>query len=322
VPVISGLGIIFNTWCVAVFAMIARRKDNSPNSHMFKYLLLKAVHDDVQFLIQIFAPLYYCTGCLTYQTYASQVWYIWFYYYVECINELCSGFYEVAATLDCLLTINQKLECCKKNLVFYIVSVSVFAFAALFYTFFLFNFTIVKYTRVIGDYQNKTTGVVNQTVQQFYVYEYSEFSTSSANIILKRAHGVLRDVVTLVVLVILNVMIMLTVRQSVNSRRRLTNNNTNASARNVTIMIVVIGCNYLCGHVTSFVKYLFLIDSPSPFRSCFTAISELLFYLSYLTPFFIYFAFNRVFRSYAFGLKVEVSQGQTRATKTINQTNV
>jgi hypothetical protein len=130
ITIVSVIGIVVNTWCVVVFSMIIHKEKLS--NHMFKYLLLKALHVDVQFLVQVFAPLYYCTTCSTYQTYASQFWYIWFYYYVECINELCSGFYDVAATFDCLITINQKFDCCRKNLSFYIISTGVFIFPVLY----------------------------------------------------------------------------------------------------------------------------------------------------------------------------------------------
>lgn len=50
----------------------------------------------------------------------------------------------------------------------------------------------------------------------------------------------------------------------------------------------------------SFIKYCF-IRTPSSFRTCFTNISELLFYTSYATPFFIYMSFNRTFRANALG---------------------
>jgi hypothetical protein len=59
VPAVSVLGVFTNTYCVAVFALIIRNE--KLNGHMFKYLLLKALHDDTQFIIQSFSPLYYCT---------------------------------------------------------------------------------------------------------------------------------------------------------------------------------------------------------------------------------------------------------------------
>jgi hypothetical protein len=335
IPTISGVGIIANTWCVAVFAMIIYKERH--NNHMFKYLLLKALHDDIQFLIQIFAPLYYCSTCSTYQTYASQIWYIWFYYYVECVNELCSGFYEVAAAFDCLININKKFECCKKNLYFYVISVAVFVFSAVYYIFFLYNFKITGYVRVIDAYfdANLNTTVANQT-REYFLYEYTEFASTDLSKVFSRGHGMLRDVITLVVLVILNGMILLTIKRSVQMKKNMTMSGGNAqqqaavvkrpkhgsvraaeeAQRNVTIMIVLIGINYFGGHFTSFVRYLFLVDKPSPFRSCFVAISEFLFYLSYVTPFFIYFGYNKVFRAYALGLKrprvAEISVARTR----------
>lgn len=57
IPSISGMGILTNTWCIIVFIRIIRN-ERSLTSHMFKYLLLKAIHDDIQFLIQVNNTIY------------------------------------------------------------------------------------------------------------------------------------------------------------------------------------------------------------------------------------------------------------------------
>jgi hypothetical protein len=111
-PAISVIGVIGNTYTIVVLALIIRYEKQI--GHMFKYLLAKAVHDQIHFIVQSFAPLYYCTYCSTFQTYASQVWYIYFFFYVECINELSSAFFELMATFDCLITLKKKLAFCHK----------------------------------------------------------------------------------------------------------------------------------------------------------------------------------------------------------------
>jgi hypothetical protein len=83
--------------------------------------------------------------------------------------------------------------------------------------------------------------------------------------------------------------------------------NANEAERNVKIMIVVSGVNYFLGHVYMFISYCILIR-PSVFRTCFFNITLVFFYTSYMTPFFIYFACNKLFRSYALGYKRDGSR--------------
>lgn len=259
--------------------------------------------------------MYYCTTCSTYQSYSSQVWYIWFYYYVECINELCSGMYEVAATFDCLITISKRLACCKKQISFYLTSVTMFVFAASYYIFFLFNFAIVKKKAQLGSYFDAS---LNQTVNQtreFFVYEYTEFSYTDLNSSFKIAHGLMRDGVLLILSVMLNILLMFKLKKimkkkiristvsldgsKLTSRQSSTLINARRAHKNMAIMMIVSGLNYLIGHAPSFIKYCFMV-TPSQFRSCFTLVSLVLFYSSYATPFFIYVTFNKMFRSHIF----------------------
>ncbi len=124
------------------------------HSNMFKYLLLNAINDAIQFVIQSFAPLFYTNP----STYASQVWFIGFYYSVESVNELSSGFFELAATFDCMITINRKFDCCKKKLFFYVTGLAIFVYSSLFYVFFLLRFKISKMPTANLDAAKNTAG--------------------------------------------------------------------------------------------------------------------------------------------------------------------
>lgn len=154
IPAISVVGVVTNTWCIYAFVRILRNSRASIASNMFKYLLLKSIQDDCQFLVQVFAPLYYCVTCSTYQTFSSQVWYIGFYYYVEATNELASGLYDLAATFDCLLAIGNQCRVFQSTFMFYTLSTVIFLFSALFYIFFLFDFRI---SPVIDITNNQTS---------------------------------------------------------------------------------------------------------------------------------------------------------------------
>jgi hypothetical protein len=337
VPAVSVLGVFTNTYCIVVFGLIIKHEQQ--NGHMFKYLLMKAVHDDIQFIIQSFSPLYYCTTCSTYNTYASQVWYIGFYFYVECVNELSSGFFEIAAAFDCWISIKGKLAYCKRQLVFYAVSAAISVYTVLFYIFFIFNFEIVRKSRVEGA-QNVS----------YYVYEYTDFSRSETNVVFRFMHGFTRDAFALIAILLLNLLILLTMKKTIKKKRELNGHMTvnkadlavipsratfstassktrnggeskttngskseesaSSAERNIKIMLVASGVNYFFGHVFMFVSYCVLIK-PSVFRTCFFNMTLVFFYASYMTPFFIYFACNKLFRSYALGMRKRIDRVNT-----------
>lgn len=317
-PALSVLGVFTNAYCVLVFALIVRYEP--PNGHMFKYLLLKAVHDTVQFVVQSFAPLYYCTMCGTAGTYAEQVWFVGFFYYVESINELASGLFDVTATLDCYLNIKQKLGCCRTKLTLYAVVVLATVYPCLFYVFLFFQFAIVRVSS-----GNETASASSD---YYYKYELSDFAYSEADVVFRFIHGIVRDVLILVALLVLNAMLVLTMHNATRKRIELTGGAQVAARKvsnsamqlgaghhgerhnsvlvrqavqaehNVRVMMLANGLNYLLGHVWSFVAYCALLE-PSVFRSCFVQIALGPFYASYVTPFFVYLACNKKFRAYA-----------------------
>ena len=74
---INILGIMYNLICVYVFSRIVKSQRNE--GHMFKYLLVKAIHDSISFLTNIFYSQYFCESCEARKFYIVQIWYIWFY---------------------------------------------------------------------------------------------------------------------------------------------------------------------------------------------------------------------------------------------------
>jgi cation transporter-like permease len=348
-PALSVVGILANTWCVVLFSLILRHERQ--NGHMFKYLLLKAVHDVIQFLAQVFVPLYYCTSCGTYGTYSEQVWAVWFYWYVECVNELCSALFEVAATWDCLITLTMKFQCCQNNVVFYVTSAVFTIYPCLYYIFLLYEFQIVKVTIVdqIVDVSNSSGVFLKNVTSSYYTYEYTDFVNTQTYFVFRFMNGMVRDVILLVLLLVLNGLILSTMKRSLERKRRMTlttlnptvtggnlvqsvgrkrsvatsaatrNQAVNDAERNVTIMIVASGVNYFVGHVVMFVKNC-VFTKPSVVTSCLQGIGVFVFYASYASPFFIYFAFNKLFRSYAFG-KRNVNTGIANRSIAASRTN-
>jgi hypothetical protein len=175
-------------------------------------------------------------------------------------------------------------------------------------------------------------------LESYYIYDYTEFYGTSLNKAFRFSHGLIRVAIALFVLLGLNFLILVTMKKSIKNKIKLTRSNQNVfgdapltilsrttstiprtgtaksksnrrsvgsssarqAERNVTVMILVSGFNYLLGHIHGFVTYCVLIE-PSVFKSCYASLTLYLFYVSYVTPLFIYFACNKLFRSYALG---------------------
>ena len=225
---ISVVGLITNSICIVVFTMIIMGEKSLPGQ-MFKYLLFKAIYDTAQFWIQVFAPLYFCPTCSTYETYGSQLWYVWFYYYAENLFELASGFLEVAATFDCLITVKQMFPRLKTNRACLIFVTIVSVYSTLFYIFRIFTYNIVeiqavKRNETIGN--NETSLVLTPSR---FVLQASEFSKTALSETLGLMHTASRDAFVMIVTLILNMFLLMTLKDAVKLKKRMTTSRTIAS---------------------------------------------------------------------------------------------
>ena len=234
-PAICVVGFITNTICIIVFAMILMGERSLPGQ-MFKYLLFKAINDALLFLTQVFAPLYYCATCSTYQTLATQIWYVWLFYYLRNVVELASGFLEVAATFDCLICIKQKFAHLKTNLTCYIVVISLTVFSAIFYIFRLMVYDIVE-KRSAKNVTMTTSEGLNRTMlitSSYYVIQSTAFSKSVLNKVFMFVHVSLRDALVMILTIILNIFLVGTLKDSVRLKKRIVSSRTSVMIMTTT----------------------------------------------------------------------------------------
>lgn len=321
---LSAVGVVLNTYCIVVFSLIVAKERTVGN--MFKFLLVKAIHDDIQAVIQIFALFYSCVSCQTFGTYWMQVWYIYFYFYIGSINQLCSGWLEIASTLDRLIMIYNIFSFGKTKLYFIIVNVVLIIYSSVFYLDYIFTFRIVeKHVAMNSTSSNDSYEIT------YFAYELTEFSSSTFAVVLQLWETLHRDAIVMILLVILNTFILIKFKEtmskkrnrmqklsiipnpathetnaSVNSTRPTATSNAQmqsveAAERNLTIMIVMTGINYIIGHTATFVNQAIFFGVLSPTKDCLIKMSLFFFYFSYSTPFLIYVSVNKLFRSYAFG---------------------
>jgi hypothetical protein len=306
-PVISALGIVVNLFSSIVFYLM--NKNIKLPGQMFKYFFLKSVNDMLQFVFQIFSPVYYCDGCTEKTTYGGAVWYIAFFYYAECVVELCSSWLEVFATLDCLVIITKKFRFINTKTFCYTASILIHVYALVYYLFWFFSLSIEK--DIDSDY---------------FIVKTTEFYTTKLVVIMRYIHTIQRDLIVFILLLLLNILIFIQFKSNTTRKVKLLNvknkiqktthvsfsvgdmttnqtvernkyRSAEKAERNNRNMIVLVAINYFIGHFGSILYYI-PFPASAEFWSCFYDLDLTPFYLSYIIHNVFYFIYNKHFYKY------------------------
>jgi hypothetical protein len=301
-------GLLFNAICVIIFVRIIIKE--KPYGHMFKYLLVKAINDTI---------FYASHGSNFFITFNKREWsmgqciqLVWFSNYLENINQILSGLLEIAATLDCFLTISNRFKCCHKSTIYFCINtMGLIVLSSLFSLYSLYTYEMI----FIG-------GTICYT-------KFSKFHSSELWSNLNLIYLIIRDVVILVILLVLNILIFRILREATRRRKLLRSGYTttiqnpdgngdgdhqnksnnfklirqaqHAECKKI-IMILFIGVNYFVFH---FPIFFFTLSNIVPLERvwlCKAMVIKLFFNLSYISPLFIYLYSNRTFRKYFFNL--------------------
>jgi hypothetical protein len=291
-PIINIISFLMNFICVLVFLKVLKnkRRANEPasSSIMYKYLLLKSICDTLTGLIQtsvlIFKENNY-SGSLV-----RSIWSLVFYLYFSQSFYLASGFFEIAATFNCAISIEKKLKWLQTKLSFYITTVGLFAFCFVYQSFYFIFKRIEK-----KQFINNTTVIIYYYIDGIVSnYKYEQNFVLSASII--------RDLVCLLILIILNAFILFKMIQIRRRRSHLQNNSQSANRLNSRRaehrkikMIVSLFIMYTFGHLPyTFVHLNLLHDYIYNYVIYY---SEISLAISYSTSFFIYLFFDIKFNS-------------------------
>jgi hypothetical protein len=298
-PCIIGFSFVTNLICCSIFTTIIRKQKNDDSSKMWRYLFLKSICDTLSAFMVSFFPAYGCNECFTLNTYVMQVWYIWFYRYFTSVFLLASAAFETAATFDCAITIDKKMQFCQKNLSFGIISAFIFIFCLTFESFWLFSFKIQS--DAISSSQ-----IIHLTLQ-------TDFYKSQLASHLRFAHSMLRDFLVQILLFIINVYILYKLREVRKRKNALQNkmlikkDSSTAVVRHAGIekahtrkikMIMILCCNYILGHLPITIFYLPIGEKRgSLFWNYWGVFSNLIYSISLSITLFVYFFFNKQFKS-------------------------
>jgi hypothetical protein len=278
---IQAVGAILNLFCIIIFIKIIKT-ERSENGHMFKYLFIKSIFDFIYQSSQLPSIYYYN---YSHQSYIMQFWYKWMVYYLTIIASVASVYFEVAAVLDCLIMISNRLLICRKRACFITITIIIITFFFIFY--------IPWSLRIQIFIKNSNT-----TSTSSIIYSHKTINRGYFNYF-KIIHTFIRDIVPIVLIVIINILIFLFIKSATKRRELLekTGNQSNLlmsslkAQRNKFKMILVTALIYIL-HVPFIISYTFDVSQ------CFTYVSKLLFLTSYAIPIFSYFFFNKKFRRY------------------------
>jgi hypothetical protein len=282
------VGTISNLICLIVFTKILKQVQSC---QLYNYLFMKSLNDFFMFLLLIINPFYKLDyfNNIRYLL-VMQIWYKYYDHYFKQVFKLMSILFEVIATFDCYISIvnNSKLKFLITKSFFYINTSIVFVFSVLFILIKLFVYDIV-----LKADKKRYTIVKNQL---YYSDNYRIFSFLNKT---------LRNLVLPIVLIIINILIYIQLRNISTFKKNLTSNNSIAVSTSIKAkenkikMILACTINLILLQTPSiFYSFFGKFTNNDSFWECYGALFSFLSTISYITPILIYFSYNKVFKEY------------------------
>jgi hypothetical protein len=280
--IISSFCFILNILCIIVFTMI--NKSLRTNGQMYKYLLMKSICDFIIAIIYLLNQYYIKAPFSIYYSFWLQIFEKYIYRFFSGLLKTYSIYFEIMATIDCFLSIENKYKFLISKKAFYFNSFFIFLFFIPFYGVKLFVYDIVHFDT---DYYLLT----KNNLYLSYFYEIFTF-----------IHSFFRDILGTILLIFFNFLIFLKLKMNSRRKKELRNNSAHAKAMNVeknkAKMIYASGSNHFLFHFPSIIYNLRGKYIASEFWDIYNDFKNILIILSYTTPFIIYILFNRVFQKH------------------------
>jgi hypothetical protein len=285
--IVIPVGLVLNLICIVIFFKIVKENRNRA-SNLFEYLFLKSFWDFFIFISYCPILIYVDFDSKRNTSFIMQVWVKWVEYYLIIGLQLLSVIFEVLASLDCLLLVTRRLSFLKTRRTFYIITLISILFC---FTFYIPNL----FKNVINlKYNNSNITLINhQSEEKVYFVGWSKFFSSQFAKYHYIVHYILRDIVALIILCVINVLILISLRNTTKRKKKLTIiaiESINAEKNKIN-MILFTGIIYLL-HVPMILnnfEYFFI-------RSCYGVVCHVLFNISNSIPIVSYILFNRKFK--------------------------
>ena len=289
-PVISVFGIFLNFLSVIVFLQILKK--NKDYSSMFKYLLIKSLDNGMRSIINSFATFNYCLNCEYSRSYATLIWFIYFFIYVARSLEMCSSFMDVMATFECYIGITGKFKILHSKNIPNIIIPLVHIFSLIFSIHYLFRYKIVP---------SNLINVLNET--KYYKHDFTEFHYTDIGFMFRLLESGLTHITPFVLLFLINCLIILTFRNTSVRKLKLNQNIHQSNSvkmalkveKKIQIMIVLSGVNFMIGHV-GMILFSFNLPVSEQFQICFVNFYNSMYSFSLIINIFFYYFYNNHFR--------------------------
>jgi hypothetical protein len=282
------LGTIFNFVCIFIFLKICRQQQNANQGNMYKYLTVKSVCDFL-FLLMMTVDVFFNRIDGTKNTsFVLQVWLIIFDWYAFCVTSLASVMLEIAASIDCYLLISNIFTFLIKKKCFYIVTAVVTIFCVSFYVPLLFFNDIVRIEKGQG-----------------YKVERTRFYRWKSTVYYFMVHDILRDVLPVIILSIINILILVSLRNATKRRKNLAKSRIISIAQKISLkkskkaelnkMKMILFTNLM--HIFHLPMIIYNLQLKSV-NQCYTHLAQTLLVASYSIPIISYILYNNNFKKF------------------------
>jgi hypothetical protein len=283
-PFINTLGLITNSICIFIFIVIIIRLNGTRNkSKMYHYFLFKSLADLIINIITLIG--------LISQKFSSQSYYLncvrmYLKYYLGACLFLVSNGFDIMATFDCAISIENKMVWCGRRPFFILITILILIFSFSFESFKLFIMKIKRYE--VGESKN------------IYKIEFNSNVTDSYNKFLL-AEALIRDFSSLVILLTINSYILFKLYEINKRKNNMASSNrgsisNHAKSQKMKMIIILFIVHFFC-HILPFIYCLL---SNGQFDYYLDVFSVFTLTLSLMISFLIYLFFNNVFKKTLF----------------------
>ena len=261
-------GFVLNVLNILVFSQERLRK-----RVMNIYLLAKSFSDAVALISQMISGLLKCTDCAVNYSYSFQLFNLIVPKYICYIALLSSIMFEVMATFDRYVIVYQNFNFYHK-INYRIIIGFILVYCSTFYVYKFFTLALVSSQDANG--------------RQLYQVEKSEFGKSPGSSVLGAIHSIVRDGICVLLVVILNVLLLVKMKQLLSKKKLIIASlraagskaisNADRAESNITIMVILTGLSAILAHS---LELLYFLPIPSIFFitnfDCFVTTKTLVF---------------------------------------------
>jgi hypothetical protein len=291
IPIIQMVSLVYTVVCIVIFWKIIRHEQqHTRNGNMFNYLFFKSIFDFLSIVTEI-GDRITSLESLRY-SYITQVINNWIYLYLNSVVVTIAIYSEIFATFDCYLFLNNFTNFFKSKKSYYINLTVLVIVSFSINIIYLFRSNI---TRIEDEFSNVTSKNNNNYQNLLSCFSYSTYFIIISTIVL-----IIRDFLPIILLLIINVLIVLTLKRIYTQKKilRINISDVYRAQTDKIKMMSSIAASLIIGR-TPYMIYILPIHDSNTFWECtMYSLSNFLFYIPYGLQIIFFYRFNKIFRKY------------------------